>query len=117
MLCKSLILDGAHVTQVLRKAAGSNEVQIGSFSSETDWTHVLHGCKVIFHLAARAHVLNEGLMDPLAAFRAIIVAIINLARQAATMGVKRFIFISSIGVNGAETFLTPFTELTTPYLN
>ena len=114
-LCKSLSLDGADITQVVRKAVSSNERQFGNFSSETDWTQALHGCKVIFHLAARAHVLNEDLTDPLTAFRSINVdATTNLARQAAKMCVKRFIFISSIGVNGVETFSKPFSEETTP---
>jgi len=109
-LCKSLILDGVDITQVVRKATRSSEVQIGSFSSETDWTQALDGCKVIFHLTARAHLLNEVCMDPLAAFRTINVdASINLATQAAKIGVKRFVFISFIGVNGIETFSMPFT--------
>lgn len=114
-LFQSLILDGADITQVVRKATGKNEVQIGSFSSETDWTQALDGCKVVFHLAAPAHVLNELYMDPLTAFRAVNVdATINRATQAAKTGVKRFVFISSIGVNEAETFSKPFSEITLP---
>jgi nucleoside-diphosphate-sugar epimerase len=56
------------------------------------------------HLAARVHVLHYAVEDPLAAFRAVNVGgTLNLARQAICAGVKRFVFISSIGVNGSQT--------------
>ena len=64
----------------------------------------LDGIDCIIHCAARAHVLKEAASDPLAAFRAVNRdATLTLARTAAASGVRRFIFISSIGVNGAET--------------
>ena len=53
--------------------------------------------------------------DPLAAFRAVnVAATLNLARQATEAGVRRFVFISTIGVNGAETFGRPFTAEDAP---
>src|SRR5690606_20390339 len=58
----------------------------------------------VIHCAARVHVMNEHSVDPLGAFRAVNVnATLNLARQAATVGVRRFIFVSSIKVNGEST--------------
>ena len=115
-LCKSLILDRTNIIQVVRKSSQGNQLQMGSFSYATDWADALNSCEIILHLAGRAHVLNEGLTDSLAAFRVINVdATINLARQAAKIGVKRFIFISSFRVNGAETFFQPFSESTMPY--
>jgi UDP-4-keto-D-QuiNAc 4-reductase len=58
----------------------------------------------IVHCAARAHIMREEATDPLAAFRTVNRdATLALARAAAAAGVKRFIFISSIGVNGSET--------------
>lgn len=66
---------------------------------------------VIIHLAGRAHILNEQTTDPLSEFRKVNVeGTLQLARQALEKKVKRFIFMSSIGVNGAVTLQQPFTE-------
>ena len=79
-------------------------VAIGAIDGGTDWSTALAGVDVVMHLAARVHVMNESAADPLAAFRAVNVdATVNLARQAARAGVRRFIFLSSIKVNGEET--------------
>ena len=83
---------------------------VGSFDCNTVWRESLAGCDAVVHLAARAHVMQEAAKDPLAEFRRVNVqGTLNLAWQAATAGVRRFVFISSIGVNGAETFQRPFT--------
>lgn len=66
---------------------------------------------VIIHLAGRAHILNEQTTDPLSEFRKVNVdGTLQLARQALDKKVKRFIFMSSIGVNGSITLQQPFTE-------
>ncbi len=79
-------------------------VAIGAIDAATDWSGALAGVDTVMHLAARVHVMNESAADPLAAFRAVNVdATVNLARQAARAGVRRFIFLSSIKVNGEET--------------
>ena len=58
----------------------------------------------VVHLAARVHVMKETALDPLTEFRAVNVqASLNLARQAAAAGVKRFVFLSSVKVNGEFT--------------
>lgn len=66
----------------------------------------------LVHIAARVHVMNEESSDPIAEFRAVNTqGTLNLARQAALSGVRRFIFISSIKVNGESTTdKSPFTE-------
>lgn len=70
---------------------------------------------VIIHLAGRAHILNEQIESPLDAFRQVNVeGSIQLAKQALENKVKRFIFISSIGVNGAATANLPFSETDIP---
>jgi nucleoside-diphosphate-sugar epimerase len=83
----------------------------GEIDGNTDWTTGLAGVTTVIHLAARVHVMNEISIDPLAAFRAANVdATLNLARQAVTAGVRRFIFLSSIKVNGESTLPgKPFT--------
>ncbi|WP_180097128.1 MULTISPECIES: NAD-dependent epimerase/dehydratase family protein [unclassified Acinetobacter] len=66
---------------------------------------------VIIHLAGRAHILNDQSVDPLTEFRKVNVeGTLQLARQALDKKVKRFIFMSSIGVNGSVTLQQPFTE-------
>lgn len=66
---------------------------------------LLQGVDVVVHTAARVHVMQEREDDPLAAFRRVNAAgTIGLAKAAAQAGVKRFVFVSSIKVNGEETF-------------
>ena len=61
-------------------------------------------CNVVIHLAARVHVMKEYVDDPLSHFRRVNVeGTLNLARQSVSAGVRRFVFISSIGVNGVRT--------------
>ena len=80
---------------------GVEPVAIGTIYAGTDWKAALVGCDVIVHLAARVHVMVDEASDPLAEFREVnTLGTLNLARQAAQAGVKRFVFISSIKVNG-----------------
>lgn len=84
-------------------------VQVGDLSASTDWASALTDVEVVIHAAARAHVLSEVASDPLAEFRYVNVGgTLALARQAAQAGVRRFVFISSIGVNGNQS-VRPFT--------
>lgn len=81
-----------------------------------DWSNALASVEVVIHCAARVHVMNEDVIDPLAEFRSVNVeGTLRLARQAAVAGVRRFIFISSIKVNGESTQLgSPFTPADEP---
>ena len=66
-----------------------------------DWGVLLNGVHIVVHAAARAHLKKDEVDDPLGEYRRVNVeGTINIARQAAAGGVKRFVFISSIGVNG-----------------
>jgi nucleoside-diphosphate-sugar epimerase len=83
-----------------------NPIVVGEIDEKTDWSIALSGIDTVVHLAARVHVMREKSHDSLAEFRLLnVAATINLARQAANMGVKRFIFLSSIKVNGELTQL------------
>ena len=96
-------------------SAGTGTVAVGDLNGETDWTTALAGVDAVVHCAARAHVLKETAADPLAQFRRVNTeGALALARQAAASGVRRLIFISSIGVNGAETRGTPFSANDAP---
>ena len=89
---------------------GGDIVVMGNINSTTDWKNSLTDIEVVIHLANRAHVFNDHAVDPLATFRQVNVdGTIQLAKQAVESGVKRFIFISSIKVNGECTDNQPFT--------
>lgn len=81
--------------------SGLLDVVVGDFSSISSCHKVLQSATYLVHCAARVHVMNDKHENPLSEFRAINVeGTLNLGRQAAAAGVKRFIFISSIKVNG-----------------
>lgn len=103
------------VLAVVRRAGyetldGARYHAAGNFLPHTNWNDALHGVNVVVHTAARVHLMKDAAKDPLAEFRSVNVeATLNLARQAAAAGVDRFIFISSIKVNGETTPLNhPF---------
>ncbi|MDB2469192.1 SDR family oxidoreductase [Alphaproteobacteria bacterium] len=80
------------------------KVHFGSIDDKTDWSEALRNQQVVIHAAARAHKLNDTASDPLTAYRSVNVdGTLKLAREAANAGVERFIFISSIKVNGEST--------------
>lgn len=114
-LCDTLCRHGVDFVPAVRKADMNGQISVGDLSSDTDWTAALDGCDVVIHLAARVHVMNDSATDPLAAFRVVNVdATLNLARQALAKGIKRFVFVSSIKVNGEETTTQPFTAFDEP---
>jgi nucleoside-diphosphate-sugar epimerase len=79
-------------------------INVGDINKNTNWNYALDNINIVIHLAARVHVMNEVSSDPLRDYRIVNVeGTVNLANQAATMGVKRFIYISSIKVNGEST--------------
>ena len=77
---------------------------VSNINASTEWGMALRDVNAVVHLAARVHVMHETEPDPLAAFRTVNVdGTLNLARQAAAFGVKRFVFVSSVKVNGEST--------------
>jgi nucleoside-diphosphate-sugar epimerase len=87
-----------------KAVSGSKCIVVGDIGPDTAWHRILSGTDLIIHTAARVHEVKDTAADALAAYRLINVAgTLNLARQAADAGVKRFIFLSSIKVNGDHT--------------
>jgi nucleoside-diphosphate-sugar epimerase len=88
-----------------------DQVVVGGLGASTDWRSAVRDCDAVVHTAARVHVMRESAADPLVEFRTVNVeGTLQLARQAAAAGVGRFIFLSSIKVNGEQTPLNrPFT--------
>jgi len=91
-------------------------VKVGDLRADTEWQGAVSGVDVVIHAAARVHVMKDMTIDPLAEFRRVNVeGTLNLARQAAQAGVRRFVFISSIKVNGEQTALgASFNEKDAP---
>ncbi|WP_043310814.1 SDR family oxidoreductase [Pseudomonas sp. ML96] len=105
-----LLADGIHgVRSALRQipatsAPGAEVCVAPSLGAEADWSQLLDGVDAVVHCAARVHVMREQAADPLAEFRRVNVeGTLRLARQAVEAGVQRFIFVSSIKVNGEQT--------------
>lgn len=99
----SLHKQGCQVVQVVRRSSQCDFV-LEDIGLRVDWGSALCECDVVIHLAARVHVMNETSADPLTEFRRVNVeGTMNLARQAALAGVQRFVFLSSIKVNGEFT--------------
>ena len=88
-----------------------NSLVVGDINATTKWSDALHGIDAVVHLAARVHVMHDNVLDPLAEFRIVNTdGTLNLARQATASGVRRFIYLSSIKVNGEATHHgCPFT--------
>jgi len=101
------VMSGLQVAGSVRRAAGlagTTVVEVGDLTAQTDWSLALADADAVVHLAARVHVMQDTATDPLTAFRTVNVdGTLNLARQAAAAGVKRFVFISSVKVNGEFT--------------
>jgi nucleoside-diphosphate-sugar epimerase len=77
---------------------------VGDLGPDNDWREALQDCRMVVHCAARVHVMGDSSADPLTMYRhANVLGTLNLARQAAEAGVKRFVFVSSIKVNGEQT--------------
>jgi nucleoside-diphosphate-sugar epimerase len=114
-LVDRLTTDGWSVTAAVRTHSAAmpdtvKTIRVENIAADTDWLGAFAGIETLVHLAARAHVIIDRDDDPLAAFRRVNVAgTERLAREAAKAGVQRFIFVSSIKVNGEGTD-TPYSE-------
>ncbi|MEF8730766.1 MAG: SDR family oxidoreductase [Candidatus Accumulibacter meliphilus] len=108
-LCYRLAADHVPFRAACRNVAqgdlpASWETADGVLSAEHDWCAALTSAAAVVHCAARVHVMKEAASDPLTAFRRVNVeGTLSLARQAAAAGVRRFLFISSVKVNGEST--------------
>lgn len=108
------------VTRFITTNEASNVI-ISKIDAGSDWHEALKKIDTVIHCAARVHIMDDDAEDPLSAFREVNVeGTLNFARQAAAAGVKRFIFLSSIKVNGEFSDPTvagesqPFTSFDKP---
>lgn len=83
---------------------GINKVIVPDLADMTDFQPMLKSIEVVIHAAGRVHIMNDDVVNPFDEFRKVNTdATLQLAKQAAESGVKRFIFLSSIKVNGEMT--------------
>lgn len=94
-----------------RKPSVVGKVYTHNIDSRSIYDEVLKSVDAVIHCAARVHIMGDSARDSLTEYRAINTeGTLNLARQAAQAGVKRFIFLSTIKVNGESTsHRSPFT--------
>ncbi|MBN8140605.1 UDP-glucose 4-epimerase family protein [Vibrio vulnificus] len=107
-LVKLLNHEGYNVLSILRSPENDNKSSLvfPSFDATTDFSQALTGCDYVVHCAARVHVMKEQGEQSLELYREVnTLGTINLAKQAMEAGVKRFIFVSSVKVNGEHTEL------------
>jgi nucleoside-diphosphate-sugar epimerase len=112
-LCDTLAASGRGLRKIMRRpqAGTPDAIEIGDIGPDTRWTSVLEGVRCVVHLAARTHVLHDSSADPLSDYRHInVLGTEHLAREAAACGVRRFVFLSSVKVNGERTAARPYTE-------
>lgn len=107
-VCRRLLAEGWPVAGAVRRQTtleeGTEARHIGEIGPDTDWDAALAGIEAVVHLAARVHVMQDKTADPLTAFRRVNTeGTLRLAEAAAKAGVKQFVFMSSIKVNGEET--------------
>jgi nucleoside-diphosphate-sugar epimerase/lipopolysaccharide/colanic/teichoic acid biosynthesis glycosyltransferase len=122
-VAQALLAAGQPVVAAVRQLPSSTPLQhtnlhcyaVGKVNNQTDWQPSLREVHTVVHCAARAHVMRDYTADVLAAYREVNVAgTLHLAHQAAAAGVRRFVFISSIGVNGNQS-AKPLTEADAPH--
>ena len=107
-LCLAAHKAGYLVKAVTRKPHrfddGIENIVISNFDQESQWIKAMHDVDIVVHLAARVHVMKESATDALSAYRSVNVeGTLWLARYAVAAGVRRFIYLSSIKVNGEST--------------
>lgn len=113
-LCERLIALSIPFRAAIRSAnkadnlpAGIDTVRIAALDSRTDWTQALAGIDIVVHLAARAHIMNENSTDSLSVYREVNVdGTRRLMQMSTAAGVKRFIFLSTVKVNGEKTAIS-----------
>ena len=119
-LCAHLVAKGYTVRGAVRSMSGKplqgvEYRSVSDLGADTNWSEALAGINAVVHCAARVHIMNEASVDPLTAFREVNVkGAACLVEQAVDSGVKRFVFISSVKVNGESTTGHPFKADDTP---
>jgi UDP-N-acetyl-alpha-D-quinovosamine dehydrogenase len=108
LLCTELTRSGYVVRAAVRDPGRSPEyaaerVVTGNLGEGAPWDEALNGVDAVVHLAARAHMLGDSRENSVLYRQANALGTLHLARQAAAAGIRRFVFVSSVKVNGEAT--------------
>jgi UDP-glucose 4-epimerase len=119
ILCGTLARSGFRVRAAVRNgrptpADAAEHVVIGDLGADLDWREALSGVDLVVHLAARAHVLGDPAANSVLYREANALGTLNLSRQSAAAGVRQFIFLSSVKVNGEATASRAFASQDEP---
>jgi nucleoside-diphosphate-sugar epimerase len=114
-----LVLKGFDVLCAVRRPFlldGANILRVSDLAEQSNWSSNLDGVDCIIHTAARVHIMDDTAHNPFEKFHKVnVIGTLNLAQQAASRGVRRFIFLSTLKVNGEYTELgKPFNADATP---
>jgi nucleoside-diphosphate-sugar epimerase len=116
-VAKTLVGGGTEVVGACRttvrpeaRVLGVRYVEVGEIGLETRWDDALRDVDAVVHAAAHAHVMSPSARDHAAYHRVNVAGTRVLARAAEAHGVGRFVFVSSIKVNGEATLRGPFTS-------
>ena len=119
-VCHGLLEAGAEVVAETRNLllplpAAARPVLVPSVDETTDWGEALAGVDRVVHLASPAHILGEPNQATIALFRRVSVdGTLRLAQAARAAGVRQFVYVSSVKVNGEQSLERPFTEADPP---
>lgn len=113
ILIPQLIKYGHEVVATSRNAnskfSGATVQPIAELGPDTDWRNALNKVEAVIHLAAKVHVMSDNNLDTISEYRRINAeGTVKLAKDAAKAGVRHFIFMSTIKVNGETSGLMPF---------
>ncbi|MGV3727534.1 UDP-glucose 4-epimerase family protein [Hydrogenophaga sp.] len=115
-LMRRLLGNGTELLTIGHRAGEGVQVTYDTLTSTDDVSRQLSQCDALVHAGARVHVMNEVHQSPLLIYREVNVQkTLSLAQKAASCGIRRFIFVSSVKVNGESTEAThPFTAHQAP---
>ena len=118
-VCRHLAAAGHHVIAGLRSerlnTGGMEAFVYGNLETEQNFSSALEGIDAVVHLAARVHMMRERVADVETVYQRVNTEITEkIAAEAAKAGVRRFVFLSSIKVNGESTQTEPFSEKNDP---
>jgi nucleoside-diphosphate-sugar epimerase len=119
VLCEVLGSTGYRVRAAVRSQrqlpkSVSESVVVGDIGSRTDWSAALDGVDAVVHLAARVHVMHDAATNAQLYLETNALGTANLAAAAVKSGVRRFVYLSSVKVNGEETTQRPYSAQDPP---
>ncbi|MEP7244886.1 MAG: NAD-dependent epimerase/dehydratase family protein [Gammaproteobacteria bacterium] len=120
VLCETLVRSGYIVRAAVRtegpaSAFIAEQCQIGDIGETTDWSGALVDVDYVVHLAARVHMLRDVAANSRLYHETNVLGTQQLVRSAVKAGVRRFVHLSSVKVNGEQTTMRPYAASDEPH--